>query len=301
MKYNMNVHDKETGENRIVWIDDGRIRYSELPTERSGIFHLAGDGFNIVPGKITMDNQVAKAFSQGNGLSYIKRLLLFGFTSFIQLIDLYYESEFDEKLSNSRHQLCYCPIDYIHAVRIPIRRFSDNLARKIKNESIPIVFFTVDKVDELETTHWKNIVGAMFPRRTLLICEPNMNLKEQERDHIIESWKKIVENQRLNSFIGFPPGGQEVSIFLAKRIGLYPRKSTLMNGSDADYLMYSLVNHPVQPLNFPDVIVLKGQVIKAGTKWDIDAIQGQELTTVIPEKFLPIEDINRYEDNKELI
>ncbi|MFA9556160.1 hypothetical protein ACERII_02470 [Evansella sp. AB-rgal1] len=297
MKYMVNVFDENSKIFRTLWIDHGRVRYSELPNERSGIYEVATTNFELYPGKVTIDENAVSAFIEGNGDSYIKRLLLYGYTSFVQMISLNYESELTKKLKRSRDALKTCPIDYVHAVKIPLNKLSESLARKVKMENIPIIFFQADSVDEIISTHWNSITGSMFPRKTLLVCVPSSNVKSsQKKKQMLEQWRTIVGKKRINSYFGFPSEGEEIKELLAKRIGLFPKKGSLVNGSDADYVMYQTGIRRVRNINFPDIIVLKGNVVKWGTKWDLEQSKGQELTTLIPGKFIPIEDINRYDE-----
>lgn len=292
----MDIIDSSSNEKRRLWIEDGKVRYSGLTSEHTGMFELNTDQFTIVPGKITLDTSISDAFMEGNGLSYVKRLLLFGFTSFIKIIKIDHERTFQRTLLKSRKTLDDCPLDYIHAVQLPISRLTDSLIRKIKLESIPIIFFETKTTKELNQIAWRRISEAMFPKRILLICKPSSAIGGQEVEEIQSHWETIIMENRLNSYFHFPDSGEPISELLQKRIGLFPKKGSLIMGSDADYCMYGTYQREEQPLKLPDIIVLKGKVVKAGRKWLLEGVKGEEMTSIVPEQFLPITDVNRYED-----
>ena len=295
LKYIMNIHDNDLKKTRDLWIENGQVRYAELPRDPYGVFQMNTKEFDIFPGKITIDSQAGEAFREGNGISYVKRLLLYGFTSFIHLIDINYETDTTERLRFERESLVKCPVDYIHAVRVPLSRISESWIRNLKQQSVPIIILTAESAYELAATPWQRIVEAMFPRRILLLCEASEKVSENEKIEIASSWNRIIDTFRLNSFFSFPLPGSTISPFLAKRIGLYPKKGSLVMGSDADYVMYSILLKD-KPVRLPDVIILRGKIVKYGAKWCLSNIKGQELMSLVPEKFLPIQDIFRYED-----
>ncbi|ADU30146.1 hypothetical protein [Evansella cellulosilytica] len=301
MKYVINVIDDDTRKVKDIWVEDGKVRYTDLPAERSGIYQVASTDFQVLPGKITFDDQVVPAYRLGNGLSYVKRLLLFGNTTFIHPIKVEYESELHHKLSDVRQTLLSCPIDYLFAIVVPATKLSDTFVRKLKYESIAIVFVEVNNTSELDEVPWQRVAEAIFPKRILIVCKPSdMALIKKYDANIMEKWKKIVKRYKFNSYFNFPTLGKSVSLFLSKRIGLYPQKGALVMGSDADYVMYHELENDT-PIKFPDIIVLKGQVIKAALQWTIEDIEGAELTSLVPEKFLPIQDVYRFEDiNKDI-
>ncbi|MBU9723937.1 MULTISPECIES: hypothetical protein [Bacillaceae] len=294
MKYILNL--SQDNSDRALWVEEGRIRYSDLPIERSGLMQLNTEKFKVSPGHITLDENIGKKYNEGYGDSYVKQLLLYGFTSFIHLIDIEYESECIDKLNWARDSLRKCPLDYIHAVRVPLERLTDSWIRTLKQYSVPVLFLSVDSIKTLKDTPWQRLFEAMFPMRMLCICEPSPHVTEKQKVAIEGKWEKIIRKYRINSYLGFPEPGERLSLFLTMRIGLFPSKGSLVMGSDADYLMYGTFHENELPLQVPDIIVLKSRVVKIAGKWDLEGIKGEELTSLVPEKFLPIEDIHRYTD-----
>ncbi|WP_088035642.1 hypothetical protein [Evansella clarkii] len=298
MKYIMNIWDETMNKSRGLWIDRGKVRYAEFPVSPAGIFKMNTKEFNVFPGKITLDTQAAEQFSAGNGISYIKQKLLHGFTTLIHAVNIEYESESDDCLQNTRHKLSDCPVDYIQAVKLPLARMSESWMRSLRQQSVPIVIFYAESAYEIAAAPWQRFAEAMFPKRMMLICKPLEKVTDmKEKAKIYASWKHIVDVFKFNSYYSFPDPGIPVSPFLAKRTGLFPKKGSLVMGSDADYLMYSSsAEQAAQPFKVPDIIVLKGKIVKTGTKWKLSNTKGKELTNLIPEKFLPIQEIYKYED-----
>ncbi|MCD8511439.1 MAG: hypothetical protein LRY73_17295 [Bacillus sp. (in: Bacteria)] len=297
MKYEMDIIDGKSKEKRRLWIEEEKVRYSGLTSEHTGMYVLNTDQFHVVPGNITISTSISEAFKKGNGLSSVKQLLLFGFTSFIQIIEIDHERTFNNSLQNNRKLLKECPLDHIYAVQIPIVKLTDSFLRKVKQESIPIIFLEVESIQDITSKPWKRICEAMFPKRILIVCKPSpKSIVKQEVESIHIEWENIVRENRLNSFFHFPVPGEPISDLLQKRIGLFPKKGSLVMGSDADYCMYGTYQRETPPIKVPDIVVLKGKVVKAGKRWMLDGIRGEEMTSIVPEQFLPIQDIYRYED-----
>ncbi len=292
----MDISEHNSTEKRKVWVEDGKVRYTSLPTKYQGIMKVCSNRFMTQPGNVMIDNQVVSYFERNEGISYIKQMLLFGYSTFIQRISIDYESETDQILSYTRQMLNPSPIDYALAVSIPLSRVTESWLRKLKQQSISFVVFEISSVEEMKETPWQRLIEAMFPKRILCIGEPSRTIEsEKEKKEIYDSWLQVVETFRINSYLSVPNNWTPLPPLLLMRLGLYPQKGVLIMGSDADYMMYSL-NGEKKPFDFPEIIVNKGKVIKAGQRWEIKEGSGEELTNLIPEKMIPINDVFRYSD-----
>ncbi|UCZ54789.1 hypothetical protein LGQ02_08605 [Bacillus shivajii] len=296
MKYIINVHQPDSDEKKEVWVEDGKVRYTSVPTNEIEIIKVYSDQFYTVPGKVMIDDKAISYFEKGDGISYIKHMLLYGFTTFIQRISIDYESETDHVLERAREAFKSSPLDYTIAISLPLSRVTESWIRKLKQECISIIILKIQSIDEMKETAWQRLVEAMFPKRILCIGEPADHVtNDQEKKEILDTWLQIVETFRMNSYLSLPKKWKPFPPLLLMRLGLYPQKGVLIMGSDADYMMYP-PNSKEKPVHVPEVIVRKGKVIKAGKRWDIEEGSGRELTDLIPEKMISINDVHRYSD-----
>lgn len=295
MGYVMTVRHRDSEKNKPVIIDDGSILFCRNDLNGSNMMSLNTSGFLVEPGNVTFLENVQISFKQEEGISYAKRLLLEGFSSFIQMLHIKYEKETERIFRQSRQQLDGSPIDYIHAARVPLERLTPSWIRKLKQLSVPVISFYVRSEFSLKKIPWQRLIDAAFPLRIMFIFDDHASdLPEKARDHMKQEWESIVKELRINSYFHLPRPGCIVPLLFLKRAGLYPAKGTFDSGSDADYFMY--LNNRCERLgqHLPDIVVLKGQVVKYGNSWDLSHVRGEERLSVIPEQFLPIHAINQY-------
>lgn len=296
MEYVMPVWDEKAGRDKVIQIEDQSIRYYDRAHSKKNIMSLDTRTFQVRPGKVTMDAEISEAFIRGDGISYSKRLLLSGYSSFVHIVDIPFESQTDVLLDKSRMALRKCPLDYIHSVRIPIERLTASWIRLLKNHSVFLICIQPTSVKSLYKIPWGRILEAAFPKRIMFILDPDLEIGSERRYREIEqAWSKLITRFSINSFTETPLFKDNLPLLFLKRLGLYPHKGSFDSGSDADYFMYEM-NDPIND-NYitPAVIVQKGDVSKAGTTWYLHNKKGKELKYIIPEKFLSIENIHRYQ------
>ncbi|WP_416149725.1 hypothetical protein ACM26V_01640 [Salipaludibacillus sp. HK11] len=296
MKYVMEVWDEITEKEKKVLVDRGSISFCAESVEgRRNTIKMTTDKFTVHPGKVRIERGEGLNFKNEEANSYIKRMLLFGFSSFIYVIDLKYESITEDRINKVRESLEGCPIDFIVAARVPLPRLTASWIRKLKQLMIPLIMFYVDSKDELIRAPWQRYLEAAFPARTMfLLDQDKIHVSEKEHQLLEQAWEQIVVQWKLNSHLYIPHSHKGLPLLFLKRLGMYPQKGSFDSGSDADYFMYLTEKQNKKPLILPDVIVLKGIIIKSGQTWFLHKASGVELK-IIPEQFLPIEDIFHYE------
>ncbi|WP_280768214.1 hypothetical protein [Salipaludibacillus daqingensis] len=296
MKYYMEVWDHVTNNQKRVLVDNGEIRFCPNSVEERNIYEMDTSAFNVYSGKVKLDRDVGFAFQNGHGMSYVKRMLLYGFSSFIYVVDIDYESLTERLIEEARQHFKTCPIDYILAVRVPLERLTQSWIRKLKVLSIPLTFFYVHSEEELIHAPWQRYLEAAFPVRMMfLIDQYHVDLHEKEQQSILQGWERIVKHWRVNSYFRIPKPLEKAPLLFLKRLGLYPQKGSFDSGSDADYFMYLDKVEGDTPIVLPDIIVLRGNIVKHGTTWLIEGEKGRELTSIVPEQFLPINAVYQYD------
>jgi len=292
----MEVWDEIFGKRKKVLVDQGSIRFCSNSVEDRNIIEMDTSIFNVYTGKVKIERDVGFAFQNGQGLSYVKRMLLFGYSSFIYMVDLEYESLTERLIEESRQHLASCPLDFVLGVRVPLERLTPSWIRKIKQMSIPLIFIYVVSGEDLIRAPWQRYIEAGFPVRMMFLLDQHQSsLPEKNQRVISEVWQGIVKHWRMNSYFHVSKPGERVPLLFLKRLGMYPLKGSFDSGSDADYFMYSKEQKSDPPPVFPEIIVLRGVVVKSGTTWNLEEVKGKELTSIIPEQFLPIHSVFQYD------
>lgn len=296
MKYVMPVWDEGSRREKVIQIEDRSIRYYDKALSQKNIISLDTSTFQVFPGKVTMDTEISEEFLNGHGLSYSKRLLLSGYSAFIHIIDINYERHTNSLLEKSRAALKKCPIDYIFSVRVPLKKLTPSWVRLLKKQSISLICIQLSANESLFEIYWERILEAAFPKRMMFILD-SQTTEGNEKDYarICGQWSKLINRFQINSYVDVPIPGEELPLLFLKRLGLYPYKGSFDSGSDADYFMFEVNTEKVDKIPTPAIIVLKGEVIKAGKSWYLHNKTGKEMRSIIPEQFLSIENIHRYQ------
>ncbi|RKL67577.1 hypothetical protein CR203_09510 [Salipaludibacillus neizhouensis] len=296
MEYVMPVWDEKTGRNKVIQIENRSIRYYNKAFSKKNIMTLDTTTFDVRAGKVTMDADISNAYIRGEGVSYSKRLLLGGYSSFIHIVDISYESQTDVILDKSRRALMNCPLDYIHGVRLPITKLTPSWIRLLKNHSIFLICIKPKTVESLLSIPWGRILEAAFPKRMMFVLDPDIETEnEKGLKEIEQAWSRLITRFSINSFMEISSFTNDLPLLFLKRMGLYPHKGSFDSGSDADYFMYEKNDPMKNKYIAPAIIVQKGEILKAGTSWYLDNKKGKELKYIIPEQLLSIENIHRYQ------
>lgn len=221
---------------------------------------------------------------------YIHSFILKGCTTLLTSISIQYESELSEKLNSIRNSLRDCPIDYVIAVKIPIRLLTTTFIRKCKREKIPAMIVEVDQVDELAQLPWGWIREAMFPYFAPLL--PMFTNKQAGQ---IERWNQLMKKENIPTTSETLVSGTTVSQSLLKKIGIYPLKGNLFTGGEASYNLFLKTDSSqdvdeshlfLYDNNRLVITVHKGIVIRAGEEVDFRPDLGEELKISIPSYFV---------------
>ncbi|WP_096434881.1 hypothetical protein [Alteribacter populi] len=279
---------------RSLYIEKGKIRYTGSHLDRLSKVRLNYSGFTIAEGKVTLCDSSHFKSSQAMSEIQIKEYLKKGCTTLIVPVPVFYERQVDDRLTQQRKRLAQTPLDYLIAVRMPLKKITERLIRRLKKEGITLLCLRAKSVQEMQEIPWQRIAEAMFPKRMMIVIEPTVSYNDKKaRKDIYQAWDHVAKVYRLNTFFPLPNVLSPLPGILLKRLGLYPQKGRLQIGSDADYLMF----HDSEKTRLtPDVIVCSGKIIKAGNKWHLYSRKGKELSNLIPEKFLSIRDVYTYSD-----
>ncbi|MBO0958161.1 hypothetical protein J1P26_00325 [Neobacillus sp. MM2021_6] len=202
----------------------------------------------------------------------IEHFLLKGCTTLLTYVDLLYENELTEKMLGMKTALMSSPIDFMIGIRIPLRLITPTLIRKCKKEKVPAIFVDLKDLDELEKIPWGWIREAMFPFNCPFIPLISCSQKKEEKT-VLSKWNTIIQKEKIPALSEVVKEDWPLPIPVLNKIGLYPQKSSLMNGTELSYNLFikgreiknvdevSLFHYHSDRLV---VTVHKGKVVRAG-------------------------------------
>lgn len=262
-------------------LKEARIVRTSLKIEHNRIVSFGGSYSHIKHMKMNADSYIMTPthiildtiFSQLQTAASIKEhmktnLIAKGCTTFMTYASIQFEHEFNVKIKELMNKLMNSPIDYIIAVKIPLKLLQPSFLRKCKKEKIPAIFVEITDLEKLYTIPWGWIREALFPYQCPLIPVFKNDLPKSR-----ELWAKCLTMAKV-PYISFElEHGKPLSLSVLKKIGIFPIKSNLHFGGEVSYNLY-LKN---QEFNLVDenqlfhyyghmleCTVHKGTVIRAG-------------------------------------
>jgi hypothetical protein len=225
---------------------------------------------------------------------FIERFILKGCTTVLTFESISYEHELMKKVKRAKAGLAGSPIDFVLAIKIPLKLLTVSLIRQCKKERIPALFIEIKKADELLTIPWGWIREAMFPYNSPLI--PVFQCKStKEKKQAKTLWSQLMNQEKI-SFIDDELTEQEpLSLSVLKKTGIYPLKSHLQHGGEVSYNLYSN-NSKITMIEELDlfhyhnhrllVTVHKGNVIRAGSYVFYRPGFGEDVTVKTPSYYI---------------
>ncbi|WP_042457830.1 hypothetical protein [Neobacillus dielmonensis] len=224
-------------------IQEDRIAAIQSNFKRSSLMKMNLGQFIMTPTYILLNSNI----SQHESFPKLKQLitnqfLLKGCTTFLTYVTLNYEYELHSKVSEMETSLNSSPIDFLIGVRIPVRMITQSFIRSCKKKKIPAIFVEVQDATELANIPWSWIKDAMFPFNSPLI--PIISCSEKKEVKLVLSkWKEVMVNEKIPAILEEIEENQPLSTAILNKIGIYPYKGSLMNGTE---LSYNLYDHSIQ-------------------------------------------------------
>lgn len=222
---------------------------------------------------------------------FVENYMLKGCSTVVSIVEINYETQFEDALAKKRISLLNCPIDYVLGVKIPLKRISTTFIRKCKKSKIPCVFLEVEDELDFHLLPWGWIKESMFPYNPVLvpfISATNASRKQK----IIKEWRKVMEAEKLPSCSDEILENSPISIKNLKKFGLYPKRGDLHIGGEINYNLYLKDEHSggLKRMH-PDetslaVMVHKGQVATAGNQTFFRPGYGEEIIIQKPSLFI---------------
>lgn len=196
------------------------------------------DEFLMTPSYVLLNSTISPEISfKEMKKIMIEQFLFKGCTTLFTYVSVSYEDELARKMEELKTSLHSCPIDFIIGVKIPVRLLTPVFIRKCKKENIPAIFVELAGTDELERIPWGWVKDAMFPFNGPLIPIISCQEKKEVRT-VLSKWKDIMIYEKIPALHEEIAENEPLSRAILNKIGLYPERGSLMNGTECSYNLY---------------------------------------------------------------
>jgi len=275
-------------------INEDRIMAKQTEFKRYQLIKMNSDPYIMTPSYILLGSNIPHQGSfQDLKTCLIEQFLLKGCTTLFTYVDLFYENELTEKIKKAKTALISSPIDFIIGVKIPVRLITPSFIRSCKKEKIPAIFVEVQEPEELEKIPWGWIREAMFPFNSPFIPIISSSQKK-EAMAVMSKWKDIMLREKIPALYEVVEENQPLSIPVLNKIGLYPQKGSLMNGTELSYNLY-VKGREIKKVDEAGlfhyhsdrlvVTVHKGKVVRSGNKVLFKPGNGEHVKVITPSFF----------------
>lgn len=254
-------------------IENDQIAAKKTNFKHYNLMKMNTDGFIMTPSFVLFDPNIPLKASYQELRKYLtEQFLLKGSTTLITNISVSFERELPQKINDVKTSLISSSVDFLICVKIPLRLLTTSFIRKCKREKIPAIFLELDGPEQLDTIPWSWIKEAMFPYNSILIPIIT-NPSKKEAKGVLSKWKVRMESEKIPVLFEELAEREPLSIPILNKIGLYPQKSSLLQGTEISYNLF-LNNGEIKNVDEARlfhyhcdrlvVTVHKGKVIRAG-------------------------------------
>ncbi|HET7657451.1 MAG TPA: hypothetical protein VFK37_04100 [Bacillales bacterium] len=289
MSYLIKGASELNGATKEFLIRERKIAYVAKKMGKEKAIELNCGGFYIVPGSVAVD------FSIAESIDYLERKKKFiewqrrGWTTILVVCPLQYENDLRNCLKKIRHLMINSSVDYVIGVSFPMHKITPSFIRLCRREKVPFIYATVIQENDWQKVTWEWIRDAMFTYRLPIVPDlRDLALSSKQKMKCHERWLQYAAQIGLPTISEFPQEDGLLKKEAIRKIGISPYKGELRIGCDLDYSLYqstSLVN-PIQFLydkeSEPDVVVLRGKLMKAGETVYYRPGYGKEVVIRVP-------------------
>lgn len=250
------------------------------------------DNFIISPGHVMIDFSLNTIVDFLQFKERMKQLLRSGCTTVITAVDISYEANFLTQLKKGKHSLINSSIDFVVGGRIPLSKLTPTIIRSCRKHKVPILFVEINEETDLRVVQWQWIRDELFPYSVNIVPIWKMKSSTWKQKKLEQIWVRLLAENKIYTIGTCPEEQSPLSEAFLKDVGLYPRKGSLLAGSDADYILWHQQKEATKNivLSKPDIVCSHGKVKIAGDYSNIQPGCGKEIIIHVPRKFRSIED-----------
>lgn len=261
-------------------------------SKRVNLMTLNLNSFNMEPGSIVYSDDFFSLTSLTEKKKYYISLLKKGVTTIAVSYKVSSVNNLLYGLKKARHELINCPIDFIIGIKVDIKYLTPVLIRKSNRLKIPFIIVEMNSETFNHDIAWEWIRNENFPRPICFIPEWKDHDDQKNRDRFkqVKKWDTFTQQLNLHSTTRLD---DFLSVKQLKAIGVYPKKGILNHGSDLDYkLIYrnemlevEETTNTIYDSNHPNIVVLRGQLMKVNDTIYYRPGFGREVQPTLPGQF----------------
>ncbi|GHH98191.1 hypothetical protein [Neobacillus kokaensis] len=231
------LKDKELTVNTLL-VQEDKVSAILTRSKHYRFFKMNLEPFIMTPTFVLLNSKISPKDSFQEMKQILKdQFLSKGCTTIFTYVPVSFENELMEKVKEMQTVFMSSPIDYIIGIKIPLRLLTPSFLRKCKKEKIPAIFVEIEDQDVLSDIPWGWIREAMFPYNCPLIPLISSS-KKKEAKALLSNWKHTMVQEKIPAVYEEIQENTPISKFILNKIGLYPQKSSLMNGTELSYNLY---------------------------------------------------------------
>lgn len=270
-------------------IRERKIAYIARRMERERTFEMNCDGFYIVPAGVRVDHSMVASRAYTDRKKKFIEWQRQGTTIVLIVCPLQYEKDLESCLRKARHLMINSSIDYVIGVSFPLHKLTPSFIRQCVCKKIPFVQAVVHEQNDLNKVTWEWIRNAHHSYRFPIVPDwSKLNLDSKQRKKLNDQWLSIANRMDIPTISHFPNNEGMLNKEAKRKIGIAPFKGELRTGCDLDYNLYKSTSL-ADPTHFlydkdsePDVVVLRGKLMKAGESVHYRPGYGKEITVRVP-------------------
>ncbi|WP_096200925.1 hypothetical protein [Bacillus sp. FJAT-45350] len=276
---------------KSFFIQDSSVSYVNESMDKLKYLRVNAEGFILTPGHIMHDLTILEISKWDEYKKRMELLISKGCTTVITFSHVRYESQLKESIRKARHKMINSSIDFVVCVSTRAKALTPTFIRKCKREKVPMITVKLESIDELNEIQWPRLKEAMLNYQILIIPDySSLQLKSKELRRLREQWYSLSRSYRIPTSELLPNELTPYPKRLIKRMGLFPIKGELITGSDVDYNLYSKKEFKYGKEENPEVVVIRGKIVKAGNRIYAKPGFGKEYVIQLPGHFVTIED-----------
>ncbi|WP_400241996.1 hypothetical protein AB3U99_14470 [Niallia sp. JL1B1071] len=279
-----------------ILMEDNRMDLLKDKFHSYQYMRMDGSPYIMTPTTVMLDNEVKQMTSNIQQRRHIEEnLIKKGCTTFLFYLEVRREKELAIQLKKINSQLLNCAIDYVAAVKIPLKLLSPSFVRTCKREKVPVLFIEIEDIEALYQIPWGWIKEALFPYNAPLVPIFLSNV-EQEKKRAQNIWSSLMRDVKIPSIPREIKEGMPIAYPDLVKMGIYPFKGNVYQGGEVTYNLFafdeSIINIEENDLflyhyDRIQMTIHKGKCIRAGSKVYYRPGYGELLEVKVP-SFLTI-------------
>ncbi|HEX6922791.1 MAG TPA: hypothetical protein VF149_03115 [Bacillales bacterium] len=277
------------GDRKDFLIRERKIAYVSDKLDRLKHKGLNCQGFSIRPGKVAVDFSILHAEDPSMFKKKMIEWQRSGFTTLLVVCSVESERKLKQTLKLARHQMINSSIDYVVGISFPMRKLTPSLVRMCRREKVPFIFASMDSKKDMEGATWSWIRDALFSYPLTIVPDwQGLSLSKKRLLKLKNVWREFAGKNDIPTTTEFPEDGGILPKKILRKIGISPLKGEIHTGCDLDYNLFE--NASLADGNqlhydgesIPDIVVLRGKLMKAGQTIYYRPGFGKEISVRVP-------------------